>query len=61
VGLVEVALLLELHQLVAHGGRGHADAGRVRDVAAPHGSRGLDVLLDHGLQDRGLAVFEHVG
>ena len=59
VRLDEVALLFEHGHLVAHGGRGHADLGRVGDVGRAHREGGGDVLLHHRTQDRRLPLVQH--
>ena len=59
VGLGEIALPLEQRHLVADGGRRDAQARRPGHVGRSDRLGRLDVLLDNGPQDGGLAFVQH--
>jgi hypothetical protein len=59
VGVGQEALPLELGHVVAHRGGRHLELAHAGDVGRPHRLRGVDVLLDHGPEDGGLAFFQH--
>jgi hypothetical protein len=58
VRLGDVPLPLEHGHVVAHGCARHAELAGAGDPLGPDRLRRLDVLLDHGPQDRGLAFVE---
>ena len=55
VGMGDVPLPLEDGHLVADGGAGHPEPRAAGDRVGPDRLAGLDVLLDQGLEDGGLA------
>src|SRR2546423_14109319 len=56
MGVVEVALFLEVAHRVANGGRGERVAELLRNSPAPRRLGGFDVSFDNGLQDLALAL-----
>ncbi len=60
VRLVQVAIGLERHHLVAHRRGRHLDSCCREHVVGPDGLRRADVLLHDGLEDRRLSLVQHI-